>query len=294
MNRSVKITLVIIAAVIAFLVIFGRLLIRGGEGMGDKVAIIEIKGTITDSEEIIAQIHQHRDNSGVKALVLRIDSPGGSVAPVQEIFGELKKISQPIVASMGSTAASGGYYLACAAEQIYANPGTLTGSIGAVMQFIKLKDLYQKIGIEYQVIKSGEHKDIGNPQREMTQEERDLLQATIDDVRLQFIEAILQSRKDLISQEEIESLADGRIFSGQQAFRYKLVDHLGNLPDAILAAGRLANITGQPKTTQIKQKPSLLEQLLDIRGLLGLSTLQMTPPVSLRYEANISAPSAIN
>jgi len=291
-NRSVKITLIIIAAVIAFLVIFGRLLIRGGEGMGDKVAIIEIKGTITDSEEIIAQIHQHRDNSGVKALVLRIDSPGGSVAPVQEIFGELKKINQPIVASMGSTAASGGYYLACAAEQIYANPGTLTGSIGVVMQFIKLKDLYQKIGIEYQVIKSGEHKDIGNPQREMTQEERDLLQATIDDVRLQFIEAILQSRKDLISQEEIESLADGRIFSGQQAFRHKLVDHLGNLPDAILAAGRLANITGQPKTTQIKQKPSLLEQLLDIRGLLGLSTLQMTPSVSLRYEANISALSA--
>lgn len=292
MNRSVKITLIIIAAVIAFLVIFGRLLIRGGEGMGDKVAIIEIKGTITDSEEIIAQIHQHRDNSGVKALVLRIDSPGGSVAPVQEIFGELKKINQPIVASMGSTAASGGYYLACAAEQIYANPGTLTGSIGVVMQFIKLKDLYQKIGIEYQVIKSGEHKDIGNPQREMTPEERDLLQATIDDVRLQFIEAILQSRKDLISQEEIESLADGRIFSGQQAFRHKLVDHLGNLPDAILAAGRLANITGQPKTTQIKQKPSLLEQLLDIRGLLGLSTLQMTPSVSLRYEANISALSA--
>ena len=292
MNRSVKITLIIIAAVIAFLVIFGRLLIRGGEGMGDKVAIIEIKGTITDSEEIIAQIHQHRDNSSVKALVLRIDSPGGSVAPVQEIFGELKKINQPIVASMGSTAASGGYYLACAAEQIYANPGTLTGSIGVVMQFIKLKDLYQKIGIEYQVIKSGEHKDIGNPQREMTQEERDLLQATIDDVRLQFIEAILQSRKDLISQEEIEFLADGRIFSGQQAFRHKLVDHLGNLPDAILAAGRLANITGQPKTTQIKQKPSLLQQLLDIRGLLGLSTLQMTPSVSLRYEANISALSA--
>ena len=292
MNRSVKITLIIIAAVIAFLVIFGRLFIRGGEGMGDKVAIVEIKGTITDSEEIIAQIHQHRDNSGVKALVLRIDSPGGSVAPVQEIFGELEKINQPIVASMGSTAASGGYYLACAAEQIYANPGTLTGSIGVVMQFIKLKDLYQKIGIEYQVIKSGEHKDIGNPQREMTPEERDLLQATIDDVRLQFIEAILQSRKDLISQEEIEFLADGRIFSGQQAFRYKLVDHLGNLPDAILAAGRLANITGQPKTTQIKQKPSLLEQLLDIRGLLGLSTLQMTPSVSLRYEANISALSA--
>ena len=294
MNRSVKITLIIIAAVIAFLVIFGRLFIRGGEGMGDKVAIVEIKGTIIDSEEIIAQIHQHRDNGSVKALVLRIDSPGGGVAPVQEIFGELKKINQPIVASMGSAAASGGYYLACAAEQIYANPGTLTGSIGAVMQFIKLKDLYQKIGVEYQVVKSGEHKDIGNPQREMTQEERDLLQATIDDVRLQFIEAILQSRNDLISQEEIESLADGRIFSGQQAFRHKLVDHLGNLPDAILAAGRLANITGQPKTTQIKQKPSLLEQLLDIRGLLGLSTLQMTPSVSLRYEANISALSVIN
>ena len=269
MNRSVKLTLIIIALVVAFLFIFGRFFVKGGDRIGDKVAIVTIEGTITESEKIISQIHQHRDNASVKALVLRIDSPGGGVAPVQEIFGELKKLDKPIVASMGNAAASGGYYLACAAEQIYANPGTLTGSIGAVMQFVKLKDLYQKIGVEYRVVKSGKHKDIGNPQREMTIEEQELLQATIDDVRSQFIDAIFQSRHRKISREEIEILADGRIFSGQQAFKHKLVDELGSLPDAILGAGQLGQISGQPKTIQIKQKTSFLEQLLDIRSWLS-------------------------
>ena len=186
---------------------------------------------------------------------------------------------------MGNAAASGGYYLACAAEQIYANPGTLTGSIGAVMQFVKLKDLYQKIGVEYRVVKSGKHKDIGNPQREMTIEEQELLQATIDDVRSQFIDAIFQSRHQKISREEIEILADGRIFSGQQAFKHKLVDELGSLPDAILGAGQLGQISGQPKTIQIKQKTSFLEQLLDIRSWLSQAESTLLPSTSFRYEA---------
>ena len=292
MSRSVKLTLFIIALVVACLVIFGRFFVQGGKKLGDKVAIVAIKGTITDSEEIISQIHQHRDNTSVKALVLRIDSPGGGVAPVQEIFGELKKLNKPIVASMGNAAASGGYYLACAAEQIYANPGTLTGSIGAVMQFVKLKDLYQKIGVEYLVVKSGKHKDIGNPQREMSIEERALLQTTIDDVRLQFVDAIFQSRQEQISREEIEILADGRIFSGQQALEYKLVDYLGNLPDAISVAGQLGDISGQPKIIQIKQKPSLLKQLLDIQGWLNQAQSNLLPATSFRYEAYLptSAP----
>ena len=292
MNRSVKLTLIIIVLVVAFLVIFGRFFVKGGDRIGDKVAIVTIEGTITESEKIISQIHQHRDNASVKALVLRIDSPGGGVAPVQEIFGELKKLDKPIVASMGNAAASGGYYLACAAEQIYANPGTLTGSIGAVMQFVKLKDLYQKIGVEYRVVKSGKHKDIGNPQREMTIEEQELLQATIDDVRSQFIDAIFQSRHQKISREEIEILADGRIFSGQQAFKHKLVDELGSLPDAILGAGQLGQISGQPKTIQIKQKTSFLEQLLDIQSWMSQAQSTLLPATSFRYEAYlpVSAP----
>ena len=292
MNRSVKLTLIIIALVVAFLFIFGRFFVKGGDRIGDKVAIVTIEGTITESEKIISQIHQHRDNSSVKALVLRIDSPGGGVAPVQEIFGELKKLDKPIVASMGNAAASGGYYLACAAEQIYANPGTLTGSIGAVMQFVKLKDLYQKVGVEYRVVKSGKHKDIGNPQREMTIEEQELLQATIDDVRSQFIDAIFQSRHQKISREEIEILADGRIFSGQQAFKHKLVDELGSLPDAILGAGQLGQISGQPKTIQIKQKTSFLEQLLDIQSWMSQAQSTLLPATSFRYEAYlpVSAP----
>ena len=292
MNRPVKLTLIIIVLVVAFLVIFGRFFVKGGDRIGDKVAIVTVKGTITESEKIISQIHQHRDNSSVKALVLRIDSPGGGVAPVQEIFGELKKLDKPIVASMGNAAASGGYYLACAAEQIYANPGTLTGSIGAVMQFVKLKDLYQKVGVEYRVVKSGKHKDIGNPQREMTIEEQELLQSTIDDVRSQFIDAIFQSRHQKVSREEIEILADGRIFSGQQAFKYKLVDQLGSLPDAILRAGQLGQISGQPKTIQIKQKTSFLEQLLDIQSWMSQAQSTLLPATSFRYEAYlpVSAP----
>ena len=285
MSRKIKYIILITGAILIFILFFGQVLINP-ETIGDKVAIIEIHGVINDSEEIIKHIHLHRNNTSVKAIVLRIDSPGGGVAPVQEIHSELKKLkSKPIFASMGSTAASGGYYIACAAQEIFANPGTLTGSIGAVMQFIKMKTLYDKIGIEYQTIKSGEYKDIGASQRNMTPAERNLIQKTVNDVRGQFIQAIIEGRSDRLTRDEIEACADGRIFTGKQASEKMLIDQLGNLQDTINYAAQAVGIKGKPKTTRIKQKPTLLEKLLNLTNNMNQRIL---PSTSFRYELNFS------
>ena len=285
MSHRTKYTILIIGAILIFILFFGRVLINP-ETIGEKVAIIEILGVINDSEETIKQIHQHRDNTSVKAIVLRIDSPGGGVAPVQEIYSELKKLkSKPIFASMGSTAASGGYYIACAAQDIFANPGTLTGSIGAVMQFIKMKELYNKVGIEYQTVKSGKYKDIGASQRDMTQAERDLIQTTVDDVRSQFIKAIAEGRRDRLTWNQIEAFADGRIFTGKQASENMLIDQLGNLQDTVAYAAQAVGIKGKPKITRIEQKPTFLEKLLNLTSSMNQRIL---PSTSFRYELNFS------
>ena len=187
-----------------------------GTALGQKVAVVDITGVITKSDATIKLIHTYRDEPSIKAIVIRIDTPGGSVAPVQEIYSELQKIEKPIVASMGGTAASGGYYVACAADTIMANPGTLTGSIGVIMQFTRMKGLYDKIGLEHQVIKSGEFKDTGSPFRQLTEKEQEVLQATVDDVYNQFVDTIFEARKSLLSRPEIVELADGRIFPGSR------------------------------------------------------------------------------
>ena len=284
MTRRRKLLIILIVGVgLLFLWLIARALMRGTP-IGDKVAIIDIVGAISSTETVIDQIHQYRDDQTVKAIVLRINSPGGSVAPVQEIYSELKKLEKPIVASMGSTAASGGYYIAAIADEILANPGTLTGSIGVIMQFTKLKGLYEKIGLEQEVVKSGRFKDAGSPVRDLTEEERALLQATLDDVHNQFIDAIFEGREEHLTREEIVGLADGRIFSGQQALEHKLVDRLGNLPDAIALAGTLGGISGKPKVLRTKRKLSLLERLLGATGKRRLDQLLDHAGVTFRYE----------
>ena len=260
---------------------------RGGTSIGQKVAVIDITGIITKSDETIKLIHTYRDDPSIKAIVIRIDTPGGSVAPVQEIYSELQKIDKPIVASMGGTAASGGYYVACAADTIMANPGTLTGSIGVIMQFTRMKGLYDKIGLEHQVIKSGEFKDTGSPFRTLTEEEQAVLQATVDDVHTQFVDTIFEARKDHLSRAELAALADGRIFSGQQAFALKLLDRIGNLPEAVELAGELANIEGQPKIVRKEKKTSLLEQLLGVKQPTVLDEMFSLPGVTFRYQMNL-------
>jgi protease-4 len=287
MTRRKKVIIIFIVGIgLLFFLLIARTLVQSAP-IGDKVAVIDVTGTISRTEAIIDQIHQYRDDQAIKAIVLRINSPGGSVAPVQEIYSELRKLEKPIVASMGSTAASGGYYIAAIADEILANPGTLTGSIGVIMQFTKLKGLYEKIGLEQQVIKSGKFKDTGSPVRDMTDEERELLQVTLDDVHNQFIDAVFEGRQEHLTREEIVALADGRIFSGQQALEHKLVDQLGNLPDAIDRAGELGGISGKPKVVRTKRKTSMLERVLGSTGKENLDRLLDNAGVTFRYELHI-------
>ena len=200
------------------------------------------------SDKVIELIHQYRDNGSVKAIVVRIDSPGGSVAPVQEIYGELNKLEKPVVASLGGTAASGGYYIACAADQIFANPGTLTGSIGVIMQFLKMKGLYDKVGIgsanceERSSLKTQDHQfEISHRQRGSCCR----IRSTMCTINL--LTQYLRNGQDRLTRDEVQALADGRIFSGNQALEHKLVDRLGNLSDAITHAAELGGIVGKPK-----------------------------------------------
>ncbi|HEX9897904.1 MAG TPA: signal peptide peptidase SppA [Candidatus Methylomirabilis sp.] len=231
---------------------------------GERVAIIAIEGVIADSREVIEQLHRYRDLPGVRAVVLRINSPGGAVAPAQEIYQEVLKFrrqtGKPVVASLGSVAASGGYYVAAAADRIVANPGSITGSIGVILQIPNVSGLLQKVGIKTTVIKAGENKDLGSITRDLTEAERRILQEVMDDVHAQFIEAVAQGRR--MDRARLEPLADGRIFSGRQALGLGLVDELGDLPDAIERAGSLVGIPGRPKVIQERRRRSWLWDLL--------------------------------
>lgn len=229
---------------------------------GEKVAVLPVTGLISDSENTIDQLKKFAKDDSVKAVVIRINSPGGGVGPSQEIYEEVKKLKgkKVVLASMGALAASGGYYIACATQKIYANPGTITGSIGVLMQFVNVKDLIDKIGLKGMVVKSGAFKDIGSPVREMKTEERKLLQGVIDNVHAQFIAAVAEGRR--MDRDNVVKIADGRIFSGEQARALGLVDALGNLEDAVADAGKMAKIEGEPRVvTPPKKKLSILELL---------------------------------
>ena len=229
---------------------------------GEKVGVIAVSGLISDSEPTIEQLKKFVKDDSVKAIVLRINSPGGGVAPSQEIYEEVKKAraKKPILASMGALAASGGYYIACAAQKVYANPGTITGSIGVIMPFMNVKDLVEKIGLKGMTVKSGVFKDMGSPLRDMTPRERELLQGVVDNVHLQFVNAVADGRN--LDREDVLRIADGRIFTGEQAKGLGLVDVLGNLEDAVSDAGKLGKISGEPKVvTSQRKKFSILELL---------------------------------
>jgi len=214
-------------------------------GFGDKIGVIPIEGPITNSRPIINQLVEFRKDKGIKAIILRIDSPGGGVGPSQEIYREVirTRAKKRVIVSMGAVAASGGYYIASAADKIVANPGTLTGSIGVIMEFVQIKELLKKIGVGMEVIKSGEFKDIGAPHRKLTEKERRLLQALIADIQNQFVDAVAKGRKMPV--EKVKKIADGRILSGKQAKRLGLVDQLGNFRDAVELAKKMAGIKGE-------------------------------------------------
>ncbi len=241
---------------------------------GEKVGIIEITGIISDAKSITHNLKVFREDNSVKAIVIRIDSPGGAVGPSQEIFREIRKTSssKKVVASMGTIAASGGYYVAAGADGIVANPGTITGSIGVIMGFTNYQELLQKIGLVPVIIKSGEYKDIGSPVRKMKEEEQKILQDFAKKIHKQFIMDIVEGRK--IDQARVESIADGRIFTGEESKELGLVDRLGNLEDAIEWAGRMGGIEGKISTVYAREKKfSLLKYIAESSAKAFLSQI---------------------
>lgn len=219
---------------------------------GGSVAVIEVNGAIMDSKKTLRKIEKAEGDSSIKAIVIRLNSPGGAVAPSQEIYEAVRKVKKPLVASMGSIAASGAFYIAMGSRKVYANPGTITGSIGVIMQFANLEKLYDWAKVRRFAIKTGRFKDVGAEYRQMSDDERALLQGMIDEVLSQFKKAVAEGRK--LPLEQVTKVADGRILSGSQAKTLKLVDELGTLQDAIDDAGRSAGIQGKPRVVYPEAK----------------------------------------
>lgn len=250
----------------------------------DRVALIRIEGVILDAQATISELKQYSENPLVKAIVLRIDSPGGGVVPSQEIHDAVKRVknksNKAVIASMGTVAASGGYYIAAATDRIIANPGTLTGSIGVIMEMANFEGLMKKVGVEGVVIKSGRFKDVGSPLRKMSDEERKLLQSVMDDVHHQFIQAVADGRSLEVS--DVEPLADGRIYTGRQAKEARLVDELGDLDDAIHIAADIAGMEGEPKVVEPRKRFSFRD-IIESRWSSVFPKLELNTGVKLKY-----------
>jgi protease IV len=273
-----------VVAVLAVTVLVWRFAPDHNHLRGDKVAVVEIIGPIVDARPALKSLKQFREEDAVKAIVVRIDSPGGGVGPSQEIYTEVLKTRavKPVVVSMGAVAASGGYYIAAAADGIVANPGTITGSIGVIMGYTNFSQLLKRIGLTPVVIKSGTFKDTGSPTREMTDQEKALLQGVIDDMRQQFVAAIAKGRK--MPMEKVDALADGRIYSGEQAQENGLIDRLGNFEDAVDWAGELGGISGRVETVyEEKDTFKLLHYLTQSFLRATAQWSQTTPRADYRY-----------
>ncbi len=280
----------LVVAVLGLLMLFGlaALMLVGsmiGDGLdterfvaGDAVAVVKVEGLLADAEQVVEELERYSRMSSVKAIVVRINSPGGMVAPTQEIYAALRRVKNekriPVVASMGTVAASGGYYVALGADTIVANPGTATGSIGVILSYPTFGELFNKIGVSLERVKSGDFKDIGDPTRPLNDEERAILQERLDDVYQQFIEAVAESRG--MTQDEVRAIADGRVYTGRQAVELGLIDKQGDLHDAIQLAADAAGIEGEPRVLKKKR-----------RGLYGLFYSMDTTAEMMRLRAQI-------
>lgn len=229
-----------------------------GDVFGDKVAIIPIDGEILGSRDAIDALHRYARNSSVKAIVVRINSPGGAIAPSQEIYEEIRTVrarsGKPIIASLDSVAASGGYYIAAACDSIVANPGSITGSIGVILQWMEMKDLLAWAKLKPETITSGAMKAAGSPYQDLTADQRAYFQAIVTQLKEQFVRAVAVGRKGKMTEADVSRIADGRIFTGEQALELKLVDQLGNLDDAIRIAAKRGGIAGKPGTIYPKKR----------------------------------------
>jgi len=237
----------------------------------DKIGVVTIEGILRNSGDTIRQLDKYEKDHNIKAVVLRINSPGGAVVPSQEIYDKVLRLkkTKKVVVSMGSVAASGGYYIACAADRIVANPGTITGSIGVIAQFSQVEDLLEKIGLKTTVVKAGRYKDVGSPVREMTTADKNLVQDVIDDIHNQFIEAVSSNRN--LSRENMENIASARIFTGRQALKAGLVDDLGNMEYAVDIATDLAGIEGKPEVIYPEKKRKSLLRYIASESISAIS-----------------------
>lgn len=268
MRKSTKvfiwvIGIVIVGSVLIAVLFSGRETLQNGydlSGPGAKVAVVDLTGTIISSREIVSELQTVAENRSVKAIVLRVDSPGGGVAASQEIYEEVKSVSdtiKPIVVSMGSLAASGGYYVSCGATRIVADPGTITGSIGVIAMFPNYAKLMTKLGLQMDVIKSGKYKDSGSPFRAMTEQDKKYFQGVVENSFEQFLHVVAENRKLPI--DKLKKFADGRVFTGEQALKLGLIDTLGSFEDAIKIAAHLGGIKGKPVVVEPSRQKTLFD-----------------------------------
>jgi len=289
LKSALKSILAVIGAFVVIIITISIIVALVGRdsklSFGDKVAVIEIKGIITDSMEVNAAIRDYAARDDVKAVVLRINSPGGAVGPSQEIYREVQRLSnkKKVVASMGAVAASGGYYIAVAADKIVANPGTITGSIGVIVEFMNTEELFKKIGLKGTVIKSGKFKDTGSPLRELTEADKKLLGDVVADIHSQFVAAVAEGRR--MKPQDVLPIADGRIFSGAQAMRLGLVDQLGSLEDAIGEVAGLAGIASSYTVIYPEKKHGLLGEIL--KGDAGSYLQDMVSGARIMYMSEL-------
>jgi protease-4 len=250
---------------------------------GSQIGVLWVKGLITDPREYLEGLKALRDNGRVKAIILRVDSPGGGVSAAQEIYREVErtKAVKPVVASLGSMATSGGYYISCIADKVVANPGTVTGSIGAIAVFPNFEKLFEKIGYTTVVIKSGQFKDTGNPARPMTSEEESLIKDTILEVHDQFVKDVAKARG--MEEEVVRRIADGRIITGAKAKNLGLVDELGNFQDAIDLAKNLAHVEGKPEIIYYEKKKKLIDFILGEETASSMKDMLFSAPNPIQW-----------
>lgn len=262
--------------------LFSAAFINTDMAIGKAVAVVDITGEIFYDRAKIREIEEYRDNDNIKAVVLFINSPGGGVAASQELYHAVMDLraAKPVVASMGEIAASGGYYVACAADSIVALEGTITGSIGVIATFLRTEELYHKIGLEVTVLKSGKYKDIGSPHREMSPDEKEYMGALLDRVYDQFIEAVSEGRG--MDRERVRTLAEGRLYSGAEAQEAGLVDRIGTFDDAVTLAAAMGGIEGEPKIVKKRKRRPLLDRIMGER-ISGLALGQPQRGMTLKY-----------
>jgi protease IV len=258
------------------------LALRGGQGLafGGRIAVLEVDGIIGDDAEFLRQLRRFRDDGSVRGYLVNINSPGGVVAPSQSIYQELRRIRSedevPVVAAISGVGASGGYYVALAADSIFALPGSITGSIGVIMEIPDASELMGKVGVRMQTIMSSEHKDVGSPFRPLDAADRAILDSLVLDVYGQFVDVVVLERG--LDAATVRAIADGRILSGRQALEHRLIDRLGNREDALATAGRMAGLGDSPRTVRPPQPRVTIWDLILGRAALGVLS-RLTAPL---------------